>query len=1150
MKNKLLRQFIMMSKWLIYGLSLQCLFISLLMASNAGAQQIKTVYEVQVNLRTDKARLIDILSEVENSTPFHFSFVDSDIAKGEMLTLNKRKLNVGELLMQISKQTGLAFRQVNNNINVQKNTSKQMARPVEVIIDGITITGRIRSAEDSEGLPGANVLVKGTSLGTVTDINGNYSLEVPSEESVIQISSVGYITEEVVVGNRTVIDLDLVPDITSLEEIVVVGYGTTRKQDLTGSVGTVDAEELNKLPISSLNQGLQGRVAGVQVTQDNGRPGGGVTVRVRGSASILGNNEPLYVIDGFPVNSETGSDDFASNPLASLNPNDIESVNVLKDASATAIYGSRAAGGVIIITTKKGGYGKKAQISFDSYYGVQNEFDRYDVLDGSEYARNFNLALIDQESLDEPFTEADIDSIGAGTDWADAVVRDNAPIQSYQLSVSGGGENVKYFVSGNYFDQEGILSGTSFNRISVRGNTEVTSGKLQVGSNISLSKTFYGGELGNSHRSQFGGGYIDVYLSPPVLPVFNERGTYTQISPYSNNPFNNPVEIAEFLTREQNQYRILANFYANYAFTDNLSLKVSVGGDVVADYSDLFYPIGSARSQEIGRAQRSNSLSRNWLNENVLTYSNVFNEKHALTAVAGFTYQTNLADFTTTQSNGLKVNTLGYYDLAGGDQDRLNVGTAGSEWVLLSYLGRLQYGFDDRYLFTLTGRYDGSSRFGANEKWGFFPAGAFAWNLSNESFMQGFNAVENIKLRMSYGASGNTALPPYGSLTQAVSRAQGTVDGRSVANYILPRAQVGNPDIGWETNIQANIGLDFSLFDQRLAITTDYYHRRTEDLLFNAPIIPLGARDEDGLVFTNIGSMENSGVELGIQAYLLTGSDFQWDVNFNLAYQRNEILSLGSDAYGMPVDSVLYSNNLSRIGASGNDDAVRILAVGQSLGAFYVLESDGIWDTQEEIDTYSAASTNPRVGGYRFVDQTGDSLIAASDRIIYGDAIPDFIGGITNNFSYKGFDLSIFFEYAFGHQIFNASRLSLNNGNMQYNITKDMAENAWTPDNFSTEYAVIGRSRPSPNTNYVEDAGYLKLRNITLGYRLPGALTQSIGLSSLRLYVSGSNLLVFTNYRGLDPDINSFGSDNLAVGIDYGSYPTSRIYQAGLQIQF
>ncbi|MCU0391881.1 MAG: TonB-dependent receptor [Thermoflexibacter sp.] len=986
----------------------------------------------------------------------------------------------------------------------------------------LTISGKVTD-EEGNSLPGVNVLLKGTNTGTTTDGEGKYaiSLSEDSKNAILLFSFVGYFTKEVPINNQTTIDVALSPDVRALSEIVVVGYGTQKKSDITGSLASVSSKEIMAVPVSGIGQAMQGRAAGVQVTQSSNAPGGGVSIRIRGGNSINAGNEPLYVIDGYPVYNENG---------ANINPNDVESIEILKDASATAIYGSRGANGVVMVTTKRGKSGQN-KIDFESYYGTQEVVKRIPMLNATEYATLVNEAQANANRA-RVFSDAEIAAFGAGTDWQNEIFR-KAPIQNYQLTMSGGNDKTRYAIMGNYFKQDGVIIRSNFNRASFRVNLDhKVSDRLSIGTTINLTRT-----TNNAVPTDADGGnsatvvYSALNFSP-TQPVRNADGSFVVLNTPGRVQIGSPVAQANGTDNQTQGTRILGNVFAEYKIIDGLSFRTSWGTDLNDSRNNFYISQLTATGLNLrGQGAITDNKNQNWINENTLTYTKTFDQKHSVTALIGYSMQGNKFEQVRAAAQGFANDILIYNNL-GSASTPLTPSSGASAWQLNSYLSRVNYGFKDKYLATITVRADGSSRFGADNKWAVFPSASLAWRVSEESFIKNIKQITDLKIRASYGISGNQEIGQYQSL--AALGTQNANFGNTVSVGIGP-VRVANPDLRWETTAQTDIGIDLGLFNNRLTLTADYYIKKTTDLLLAVPL-PFTSGFSSAL--QNLGSLENKGVEFGITSTNLTG-EFKWTTNFNIASNRTQVLDLGTQREFIAGEA---SGHL-QLPNSG------IVRVGEPIGVFYGLVSSGIFPNQAAVD--ASAQRTARPGDRSYVDQNGDGVINANDRVILGQALPKIFGGLTNTFSYKGIELSVFLQGVSGNSILNINRFELESLTGVSNQSRETL-NRWTPNNTNTD---IARANAAGNpyvisSRQVEDGSYLRIKNINLSYSFPAEVLKVIKLTNLRLYVSAQNYFTFTKYSGFDPEVNRFGQSTLSQGIDYGSYPNNKILLFGINASF
>jgi TonB-dependent starch-binding outer membrane protein SusC len=978
----------------------------------------------------------------------------------------------------------------------------------KIFAQGTAVSGRVTSRAEGTSLPGVNIVIKGTITGTATDADGKFKLVVPNPLTAVLIfSSIGFLVEEVALEGKTLLDVTLESDVKTLGEIVVVGYGEVKKSDLTGSVSSIKGDEITAFPTTNVVQALAGRTAGVQVIQNNGSPGGGVSVRIRGTNSIQGSNEPLYVVDGFP---------FSGNPNL-LNNADIESIEVLKDASATAIYGSRGANGVVLITTKQGKAGK-VQVDYDFNYSTQTLRKKLDLMNAQEYANFYNLQATN-DKLAPYFTQDQINGFANNSfDWQSLVFQ-KAPIINHNLTVSGGSEKTKFSISGSTFNQEGIVIGSSFKRYSIRANFN-----QQISNKFSLTYGATLSQIVNDRRNSSGGNRGGDMLSgaisaPPTLTPYNDDGTYRFLPgayPFISNVLINPLNFINEQTDRLKSNQVLANMALNYKILPSLTLRISGGIENRDNRTDAYTTRNFVNSQ--GVASVSTTQYTSLLNENTLTYAKTFKEKHSINALAGFTYQDFLNTDLSAAGTGFISDASQTYDI--GAAITPGVPQSGySKATLLSYLGRVNYSYNSKYLFTLSFRTDGSSRYSEGNKWGYFPSGALAWRASEEEFIKKIDFISDLKVRASYGATGSQAIAPYATLNQLGSGK--TVFGDALYTFYAPGTRrPGN--LKWETTEQVDFGLDFGILQDRFHLTADYYIKTTRDLL-NTVQLPTS------LGFTNtiqnIGSIQNKGLELTLDAKVLTGA-FRWDLSGNISFNRNKVLKLynGQDILGEPI-------NISAV-----NDVISILREGQPLGMFFGYVEKGYDDN----------------GKILYQDLNGDNAINALDKTFIGNPNPNFIYGLNSTMAYKGFEFTLFIQGSQGNDIFNLSSVgqTLDYG-FGLNMPRTVLDN-WTPANRNVAYPIISRSTSTNISNrFVEDGSYLRLRTIQLGYNFP---MEKLGISWVRrleVYASGQNLLTLTKYSWWDPEINSYGGSNsIRQGIDHYSYPQAKTVTFGLRVGF
>ncbi|GAB3495263.1 TonB-dependent receptor [Spirosoma knui] len=984
-----------------------------------------------------------------------------------------------------------------------------------------TVSGRVIGS-DGAPLPGVSVVLKNTQRGTTTNTEGRYSLPNLPANAVITFSFIGYVSQDVTVGNRSNIDVTLQSDDRSLGEVVVVGYGTQRKIETTGAIASVKSTELVQTPVANVAQGLQARVSGVQVSQNTGAPGGNISVRIRGTNSINGNSEPLYVVDGIQIsNGSSNSSEINSvSPLSTINPNDIESVEILKDASASAIYGSRAANGVVLITTKRGKTGA-TRVTLDSYYGVQNVAKKLDVLNAAEFAQ------VENETFKNNYY-ANPSSLGEGTDWQNIIFR-QAPIQSHQLSINGGSEKTQMALSANYFNQDGIIINSNFKRYSFRLNVDHRiSDRVKVGTSILGSyATNSGVTTGNQNIGDAGvvtGTVLGAAIgAPPTLKPYREDGTIFPFGEQANGQYReviNPLNYTAILNQTAIR-RTLANIYGDVTILKGLTYRASFNIDMQSTLRDTYSPRSIVNKSDLndnsGAGSKTNTNNLALLHESILTYNTTFAKDHSLKFTGVFASQSE-------NYNQNQINATGFPNDATQNealQLALNRTVTSNRTTqrLDSYLGRINYGFKDRYFLDLTARVDGSSRFGANHKYGVFPAVSAGWRIIEEPFIKSVNWISDLKLRASYGITGNAAgIDPYQSLATVSASGSDYNINHTFVTGINPSG-IANPDLRWERSAQTNIGLDLGILNNRVSFIVDVYKKTTRDLLY-VKTLPLssGYRDITG----NFAALENKGLELATNARILDGP-LKWNVSANATFNRNKVLDLDG---GTTQERFVTTYT--------------VLQVGSPLGLFKTYVFDGVNQTGETI----LPGYGGTLGSQKVKDLNGDGTISAADQIITGNPNPNFIYGFSTNLSFKNFDFSAFLSGSQGNDIYNASRLSFSQPLGQRNMLQGVV-NRWTPTNPSNEFPAPAQGSRMPISNYVvEDGSYLRCKNVTLGYTLP----RIKGIQNIRVYVSANNLFTLTSYSGFDPEVNTYAGSNTQIGIDNLVYPQAKSFLGGLQI--
>lgn len=995
------------------------------------------------------------------------------------------------------------------------------------------ISGTVTDSLSGSPLPGVNVVISGTTQGTATNAEGNYTITgVEPGTYDLRASFIGYETKtvedvQVSEGQTTEVNFALTESAYQLDEVVAVGYGEQERQDLTGAISSVSGQEISDLPVSSLEEALQGRATGVDIRPSSGAPGAGAIIQIRG-ATTFGNTTPLYVIDGMPVTTGGGGQ---ANPLNLINPNNIESVEILKDASATAIYGTRAANGVILIETTRGQSGN-TRVSFDLSGGIQNFTNTFETLNAQQYARFVNGAAR-EDGRPIPQATQNPGSIERNTDWQEAAFQTGA-IQDYSLSVSGGTEDVRFSVSGGYLNEQGTLPESHYKRYNLRVNSdiEITS-DFSVNQSVMLARSGWEGGIP-------GGGLTEMMLQSPLTPVRcpENQGGFCGPTPEVSGPNTRANVLGQMNLVEdtETQNRVLGNVRLEYDLLPSLSLRTNLGVDYFFSEDFTFTPTWemAARSNTVATLNQSNSTSRTLVAEPTLYFDRIFADVHSVSATVGYTQQEEVSEFMTGNRREFPSNDL--RTIAAG-LGPVNLQGEESEWAVRSVFGRLNYSYDSRYLLTATLRRDGSSRFGPQRRWGNFPSFSIGWRLSEESFMENVSVLSNLKIRAGWGRVGNqTGIGNYASWS--------TID--PVADYVFggemaPGAtfiSLGNPSLGWESTEQINIGLDASILNERLTVSANYYQKDTEDLLFNVPInVTSGIFRNNGPV-RNVGEMRNSGLEFQASYSGGTQEGFQYTISANLSTVNNEVKELGGDRQAI-------IEQPSTEGAQ----ALTYTAEGGEIGAHYGYVMDGVFADQSEVDQH-AEQPDASPGDVRFKDLNGDGVIDDEDRRVIGSPFPDFTYGLGVDLSYRRVSLSVFLDGLQGRDIYNlqqAALMDLRGHNNNYIAATDR----WTENNRNTNVPRATEVDPNdnnrPSTRFLEDGSFLRINRVKLGYSFDVPNIVNEGVSRLRVYAAAQNLKTFTAYEGWNPD---FGAAGRVDAVDFGGYPISRQWNLGVQVTF
>lgn len=1006
------------------------------------------------------------------------------------------------LLLAVSLQSSLFIPYALGDNNLQISITNQ---------DG-KVNGVVR---DATGMPliGVSVVVKGTNQGVVTDLDGKFFLDVP-QGSVLVFSYIGMQTSEVRVTNNKQLNIVMKENTEAIDEVVVIGYGTVKKSNLSGAVSSVSSKDLQKLPAANLSQALQGNAPGLYSLQSNRDPGATVSLNIRGNNSFSG-SEPLFIVDGFPIASGGG--------VNAINPNDIESVSILKDASSTAIYGARAANGVILITTKSGKIGKPT-LEVSAYCGIKYFNNPIDMMNAEQFAQ-LRRESYEMDGITIPpnaFLPAEQQMLDSrkSTNWWNEVTGSARLTQNYQVSFSSGTETTKVHVGAGFFDEQGIVNNSGYKRGSLRFNAS-----QKFGDRITVS-TFNNISLMAKKGTNETNVLFPSVVGNPMSPVMNEEGEYfAMIQNALGTPRANPVAFSELPKNNEMEPLINTSLALEINIIDGLRFKTQVSGEIDNYKKNFYNPRSISGEDEVngrisgGYALVTSSVNYNWISETTLMYNKTFNKIHNIDAVAGFSAQQNRWETVTASASGFASDVYESYNLGASSSAARKPSSELKEWSMVSYIGRVVYTLQDKYIFTGNMRIDGSSRFGDNNKYGFFPSGAVAWKISEENFMKDLDWLSDMKLRASYGLSGNAnALNPYQTMSK-LSYAPYNFNSQEAPGYY--ESNMPSADLKWETTKQLDLGLDFSVFNRRLNFALDYYAKNTKDLL---RAIDIPAVSGFPSTYVNMGDLQNRGVELEINSINLDG-EFVWKTSFMIASNKNKLTSLGDGS-----DKIGTSHWVGKPIGIGNR---------------YMIKADGIWQADQKDE---AAKYGSVPGDVRYVDQNKDGKINDEDRVFIGSYYPKFYGSMTNDFSYKNFDLSIFMTFEQGRDIYNGNNYILLSGAGVDNNRIEMLDR-WTPSNPSNKYpraSATGINRLSTTTSeFLEDGSYLKIKNITLGYTVPTDAISKIGMSYLRVYASVSNPFTFTKYTGMDPEDGDIWNNDRK-----SSYPITTSYMLGLQLKF
>ncbi len=1079
------------SRWLVcdFKFSLKMKITTLLLfVALFNLQATNYAQNTEISIELEEVAVIEVLNEIESLTEYKFLFNRNDVDVERIVSVKVEKEGVKDVLNHVFSDSDVTFEVLNKQI-ILTTAKKEASIKIEDAQQN-TISGTVLD-EEGMPIPGVSVLIKGKYIGTETDFDGNFSLAV-QEGDVLIFSYLGYKTQEIAYANQKSLSIALLTDVTSLDNVVVVGYGTQKVKDVTGSLSQISGAEIEDRPILQVTDALAGKAAGVTVVSPSGKPQAGGFIRIRGTTSIDASSEPLYVIDGIPVQT-----------IFDLNPNDIESISVLKDASSAAIFGASGANGVVIINTKRG-HSKEGVISFDSYVGVSEVTKTLNTLNSNEY-----IDLMDELGL-----SADWSQYMEETDWQDQIYR-TALRQNYQVSVSGQDEGTNYYISGNYQDTEGVIRSNEAQRVSGKVNfSKQVRDWFKIGTNISYAQ-WRDVDVTDNAGAGNGGVVLGALVTPSVIGIYNEEGTFT------GNPlqpsWENPVAGTDAPEKEYKSSRFLGTVYAEIDLSETIQYKSRFSVDESNGRFQYFLDPFSTDWGRVNEGIASESSNKNfyWITENMLSYKKTVN-KHSVDVLGGYIVSKRTASSFSAEAINFANESV--KTIAGGSV--VNYATSSeTERANQSVIARLNYAYDDKYLATVNFRADGSSVFGPNNQWGTFPSLSLGWRLTQEDFMNDDGFFDDIKFRFGWGEVGNDRIRPYAWYGTVAPGYNYVVDGAIVPG-IAPET-LENKDLKWETTTQTDIGLDLTFLENKLNVILDYYIKNTDDLLLSMPI-PTSTGFTSSI--QNVGEIQNKGFEFSIIGKAIETEDFSWDTNFNMSFNNNEVINLK--------DQVIMTGSIFQRG-----NVVRT-EEGQPMGNFWGFIAEGV---------------DPDTGDMIYKDLDGDGVINADgDKTVIGNANPDFTFGFTNSLRYKGFGLNIFLQGVSGNDVFNATKIETEAMTDFKSQTSDVL-NRWQQPGDITDMprAVLGdKTNSDLSTRFIEDGSYIRLKTVSLSYDFSGKFIENSFLSKLRLYVTAENLATFTNYTGYDPEVNAFGSSNLVQGVDYGTYPQTRNIIMGVNVSF
>ncbi|MFD1628464.1 TonB-dependent receptor [Pseudopedobacter beijingensis] len=1104
------------------------------------------VYAQKVDINVRNAKLKDVFSIIRKQTGYDFVYKLEDLNQAKLVNINAKNEPIQQVLEKCFVNQPLTYKINATTVSVRKKAAENQPPKTVGVVGKIT-------DEKGEPLAGVSVRVKGGATGTISDHNGNYKLNVASQNTILVFTYIGFATQEKEIGANAVLNISLKPEASSLNQVVVIGYGEVKRGDVTGAVAEVKLEDLQKAPVLSVDQALAGRIAGVQVTSNDGQPGSEMNIVIRGGNSLTQSNAPLYVIDGFPLEDAS---------LMSINPEDIKSMTVLKDASATAIYGSRGANGVIVIETKQSEGDNKTNVSFGSNIGFQRVTNRLDLMEPYEFVKyqyEANSQAADIFYLANKGKTID-DYLGVkGIDWQDHLFRDGF-YHNHSLSLSGGGKT-RFMGSFSYANQQGPIIKTGYDRLQGRLNLnhDTKNAKYFLGINYTQDKDF--GDVSSSPETATYSSYtlFRAWAFRPTSGGNDDMFFDEIIDPESALTTTNPIIDLNNIFRENRKSNLFINASATFKITNNLEFRARGGASKRTYRESAFYNSLTSRGTSLlpGSVKGVNGLVNfvqmgNWLNENTLTYRKKV-QHHSFTGLLGFTLQQN--DYS---KFGLAGEQLPNQDLglSGIDQGTVSANTALiNKNFLMSYLGRADYNYKSKYLLTLTFRADGSSKFAKGNQWAYFPSAAFAWKLKNEDFLQHINVLTDAKLRTSYGYTGNNRIGDftrYSQITMPYS-SHYSFQNQNPTLAAIPSVY-GNADLKWETTRQFDLGIDLAFLKNRIRFTADVYDKVTNDLLLSAPV-PYTTGFSS--IYKNIGSINNRGLELSLSTDNIKTKNFSWGSDFNISFNKNKILSLTDEANRL----------LTPLGWSSNFNTVNLYLaqVGGPSAMFYGLVWEGVYTyddfdlvggdyvLKQNVPTNGASRNAIQPGDVKYRDINGDGIININDNTVIGRALPIHAGGFNNNFRYKNFGLNVFFQWSYGNDVMNANRMYLEgnvNNSMGMNQLRTY-ENRWTPDNPTSNIYRVGGQGPGGyySNRTLEDGSFLRLKTVNLSYSLPRLWLKRMNLKTFELNVAAQNLYTWTNYSGMDPEV-SLRNSALTPGFDFSVYPTAKTLVFGIKTNF